>query len=91
MQVDVVIGWDGTCADHKGMPTLARRTEATLLVQHADCGRGMFGGVLRIHCATGHQYYALDLDELIHDPFSEDEEADIWGDEGFPLPPDEEF
>lgn len=90
MKIDVTIGWDGKCAEHRSMPSLGRRTQTVAVFEHKDCGRTLLGNVLQIHCAAGHQYYAIDLDEIIHDPFSEDEEADIWGDEGFPLPPDGE-
>lgn len=85
----VAIGWDGKCAEHRNMPSLAKRTPSTIQATNHNRGdRKAFAQILKIHCAAGHWYYAIDLDELIDDPFSEDEEADIYGDEGFPLPPD---
>jgi len=41
----------------------------------------MFARVLMIHCATGHQYLAIDTDEIIHDPFTEEEEINAAKDE----------
>ena len=85
---DIHIGWDGSCKDHPSTPTIARPADppGTMRVfsaqmNHAKCGRVLFGRVLQIHCARGHQYLAIDTDELIHDPFTEREDLEIITDE----------
>jgi len=84
---DVTIGWNGKCKDHPTFPSLARpappvegRVFSAGLV-HARCGRTMFARVLEIHCAKGHTYLAVDVDEMIHDPFAEEEEDAVIVDE----------
>lgn len=70
------------------MPTIARPADppGTMRVfsasmSHARCGRTMFGRVLQIHCAAGHQYLAIDPTEIIHDPFTEREDLEVITDE----------
>ena len=80
MSSEVHIGWDGKCKDHPTTPSLARPAPPvegkvfSASLTHARCGRTMFARVLEVHCARGHQYLAIDTDEVIHDPFTEDED-----------------
>lgn len=92
MNVEITLGWDGKCAEHRTSPSLARRRLdlAPVVGAHNECGRAVLLPLIEVHCARGHKYLAAETDEYVHDPFSEDEEAEIWGDEGFPLPPDRE-
>lgn len=88
---DVHIGWDGTCKEHPGTPTIARPAPPvegkifSAMMVHAKCGRSMFARVLSIHCAMGHQYLAIDTDEIIHDPFPEEEELNAVMDESWKI------
>jgi hypothetical protein len=74
---DVYLGWDGNCREHRTTPTIMRRTEDTLLLEHKSCGRPIIASVLEIHCATGHQYLAVSRDEWMHDPWDNQEEATL--------------
>lgn len=85
---EVHIGWDGRCKDHLNLPTIARPADPlgtmrvfSAAMNHAKCGRTLFARVLQIHCAAGHQYLAIDTDEVIHDPFTEREDLEIITDE----------
>ncbi len=88
---DIHIGWDGKCKDHPTQPALARPAEPvegrvfSAMLVHAHCGRTMFARVLEIHCATGHQYRAIDVNEIIHDPFTEQEEGEAIMDESWKI------
>lgn len=76
--MNVVIGWNGRCVQDN-FPSVAKRTDVDIIVKD-DWGNRMLVNIIQVHCATGHRYYAIDHDDMIDDPFSEDEEPD----EGFP-------
>lgn len=90
-ETEVHIGWDGKCKDHPTTPALARPAtpvegkvfSATMV--HSTCGRAMFARILEIHCAAGHQYKAVDTTEIIHDPFTEDEDLVTITDESWKI------
>jgi hypothetical protein len=77
-----------TCIFHPAMPALRRRTERIFPVVDSRAGRRSAARLVKIMCATGHMYYAIDPDEFVDDPFSEDEESSVFADEGFPIPPE---
>ena len=89
MSDDVHIGWDGKCRIHPTTPSLARPATPvsgkifSASMTHARCGRTMFARVLEVHCARGHTYKAIDTDEVIHDPFTEEEELHAIEDENW--------
>ena len=91
MSEDITIGWNGTCKDHPTQPCIARPADPvegkvfSATVVHAHCGRSMFARILEIHCATGHQYKAIDTDEIIHDPFTEAEDDITITDESWKI------
>jgi hypothetical protein len=72
---EIKLGWDGRCQMHPTQPAVARTTQFTADVEFVGNPRHSIGRVLEIHCATGHQYLALDRRQLIEDPFSVEEEA----------------
>lgn len=76
--IDIRLGYDGKCAIHRTTPTVFRRTNNDLVVKlESDMGLARFVNLIVVHCAAGHQYYAIDLDQMIPDPFSEEETVSI--------------
>lgn len=88
---EIAIGWNGKCKDHPTTPSLARPAPPvegkiySAQMTHARCGRVMFARVLEIYCARGHHYLAIDTDEIIHDPFTEEEDDATIVDEGWKI------
>lgn len=85
---DVFVGFNGHCKDHpshgfviKPEPPMGDARIHSAMAQHSKCGALMFGRVQQLHCAAGHVYSFLDVSEMIHDPFTEDETIRITVDE----------
>jgi hypothetical protein len=74
--IDVRLGYDGKCAVHRTMNTIFRRTEHDLqTIRSPQDTQLHFVNLIEVHCAAGHQYYAIDLDQMIPDPFTPEETA----------------
>jgi hypothetical protein len=79
-----VIGWDGMCAEHRTTPSICRPTGRDVRVDLTKNGveSKAFCRVLEIHCAAGHHYEAIDIDDdLIRDPYNSYETAKIEAEE----------
>lgn len=81
MATSIEYGFNGNCAEHKTHPAIARATESTADITLIGKPEHLFGRVLMIHCAAGHQYYAVKQDDLIEDPFTEEETVRIYKEE----------
>ena len=73
MSDSITIGFDGYCREHRTQTTVKKPAPPpgtmkiyTAMMQHAPCGRTMFGQVYEIHCAAGHKDLGIDVSELIH-------------------------
>jgi hypothetical protein len=82
--MDLIVGWDGKCAEHRTTPSIARPTGRDVQVslnKNGILSKG-FVRIVEIHCATGHTYEAIDVDDdLIRDPFNSYETAVIEAEE----------
>jgi hypothetical protein len=76
--IDVRLGYDGKCAIHRTTPTIFRRTPKDLNVELKDAPEiTRFVNLIEVHCAAGHKYFAIDLDQVIPDPFAPEETETI--------------
>lgn len=80
-QYDVRIGYNGKCAVHKTMPTIFRRTSNDMVFRLESEEFARFANIIKVHCAAGHVYLAVDLDEAIPDPFDAEATASILAEE----------
>lgn len=82
MSVDVRIGYDGKCGIHRTFPTIFRRTNQDMIFRLPDDQEHTrVVNVIKVTCAKGHTYLAIDLDEAIPDPFDEEATTSIIAEE----------
>jgi hypothetical protein len=77
---DVIVGWDGKCAQHRTTPSIARPTgrDVRCDVTRGGLTKKAFCRVVLIHCAAGHEYECIDVDDdMIEDPFTMAETSSI--------------
>ena len=83
MMTAPVVGWDGKCAEHRTTPSIARPTgrDAKLDVTKSGVRTVSFCPIVVIHCAAGHEYEAVDIDDdMINDPFTPAETSSVLRD-----------